>query len=141
MNSYRRCFAAVAVLLSAPCVALLVAGLLHRQWALVGAASVVPALLWYLYWLLLQQRRYSFALSFAVMAALWIPLLHQTGRRVHFVLENENLEPRSGDGSPMAFLLGMAVEQVLFIPLSAVIFVGAWHLLKAAARMSKGPKA
>ena len=59
---------------------------------------------------------------------LWIILLIQEIRRVLFIFENGGMEKANGLGSPMAFLLGMSFELILFIPLSYAFISGILYL-------------
>lgn len=74
--------------------------------------------------------RYAFAGSFLVAVVVWLPLLYQTIRRIKFVLANGGMERSDGQGSPLAFLFGLVMEQALFIPLTAVVLVAIFHWLR-----------
>jgi len=94
----------------------------------------ILATLWILYFGLKANVRWIFWASFAGSFAVWSLLLWQTIRRVRFMLENGGMEPADGYGSPMAFLIGIVMEQWFFIPLNFVVFCGIAGLLNGKRR-------
>ncbi|MBI5894927.1 MAG: hypothetical protein HZB24_02575 [Desulfobacterales bacterium] len=121
MNRYRAAFLFAGCVIALPCTFLLAVNLYHAR--LIGIVLFGGLLMiwWALYWKLRQKKRYAFPLSLAVVLLLWLPLLAQTVRRLSFVIENGALEGPGGLGSPLAFLSGLFMEQLFFIPLSVVI--------------------
>ena len=70
------------------------------------------------------------ALAMGLVAVPWSLVLVQTIRRVTFVAREGRLEGADGHGSPLAFLLGLATEQLLiFLPLS-ILGVLLWRSLR-----------
>lgn len=121
MNRYRRSFLFAAIVVSLPCAFLLAVNLYHFR---VGGIALFAAFLllwWGLYWALKREKKHAFVGSFVVIVLFWIPLLYQTGRRLAFVIENDSLEGPGGEGSPPAFLVGLFMEQLFFMPLSVVL--------------------
>ena len=136
MRSFQRCVAIAAALMSIP---LMVLGLIlatNGQGGLqkIAILATVFALLWLPSVALRQNWRGAFAISWGMAALAWFPLLLQTGRRVVFMVRHRGMDCASCDGSPMAFLMGMVVEQWFFLPLSAILICGArrmWVLRKS----------
>lgn len=130
MKTYVTSFKIAAAVISLPCGFLLVVNLNNFNALGVLVFAGLPSLFWGLYWLLRTGKRFAFVVSFSFVAVLWLPLLYQTIKRVNFVLENGGMERVDGQGSPLAFLLGLATEQFFFIPLSAVVIVGLLQWLR-----------
>ena len=124
MNIYVTSFKVSAAIISLPCSFLLAVNLNNLNALGVVLFGGLLSLFWGLYWLLRTGKRFAFAVSFSFVAILWFPLLYQTIKRINFVLENGGMERADGQGSPLAFLLGLATEQFFFIPLSALVVVG-----------------
>jgi hypothetical protein len=130
MKTYVTYFKIAAAVISLPCGFLLVVNLNNFNVLGVLVFAGLLSLFWGLYWLLRTGKRFAFVVSFSIVAVLWLPLLYQTIKRVNFVLENGGMERVDGQGSPLAFLLGLATEQLFFIPLSAVVIVGLLQWLR-----------
>ena len=86
---------------------------------------------WFAYIYLRKDKSFSFWISFSVVNLFWWPLLFQTVRRIWFVIEHGGMERSDGHGSPVAFLLSLAGEQILFVPLSIAMVAGI-RVMKAA---------
>lgn len=84
---------------------------------------------WFSYWNLRRAAKRSFGIAFLLINLVWWPLLVRTVQRVRFVLENGGLEQADGYGSPLAFLIGLAGEQVFFLPLTVTLFLGCMVLM------------
>lgn len=130
MKSYVASFKVAAAIVSLPCSFLLAVNLNNFNTLGVIVFAGLLSLFWGLYWLLRTGKRFAFAVSYSFAAVLWLPLLYQTIKRINFVLENGGMERADGQGSPLAFLLGLATEQFFFIPLSAVVLVGLMQWLR-----------
>ena len=130
MKIYVTSFKVAAAIISLPCSFLLAVNLNNFNVLGVVIFGGMLSLFWGLYWLLRTGKRFAFAVSFSFVAILWLPLLYQTIKRINFVLENGGMERADGQGSPLAFLLGLATEQFFFIPLSALMIVGLMHWLR-----------
>jgi hypothetical protein len=86
------------------------------------------------------QRSRSPRLVFPMLliAMPWTGALVQAVRRIGYVVREGGLDGRNGDGSPMAFVLGVIFEQgFVFIPLTLI----AWQLWRASDRRSARPAA
>jgi len=86
---------------------------------------------WFAYIYLRKDKSFSFWISFSVVNLFWWPLLIQTVRRIWFVIEHGGMERSDGHGSPVAFLLSLAGEQILFVPLTIAMVAGI-RIMKAA---------
>ena len=64
---------------------------------------------------------------YACLCALVIcfPLLYRLGERFFFIQLNGGMEGKDGFGSPLAFLIGMFFEGVLFVPFLILAIYGA----------------
>jgi hypothetical protein len=79
------------------------------------------ALAWWGVGVGLRRGRLGAAPALALVAVPWSLALAQGVRRAAFVAREGRLEGADGHGSPMAFVLGLAMEQLLvFLPLTAV---------------------
>lgn len=131
MKIYVTSFKIAAAVISLPCIFLLAVNLNNFNAPGVVVFAGLLSLFWGLYWLLRTGKRFAFAVSFSCVIVLWLPLLYQTIKRINFVLENEGMERADGQGSPLAFLLGLAIEQFFFIPLTVVVIVGLMQWLRS----------
>ena len=130
MKIYVTSFKIGAVVISLPCTFLLAVNLNNFNALGVVVFAGLLSVFWGLYWRLRTGRRFAFAVSFSFVVVLWLLLLYQTIKRINFVLENGGMERPEGQGSPLAFLLGLATEQFFFVPLSAVVIVGLMQWLR-----------
>jgi hypothetical protein len=62
------------------------------------------------------KLQWAHAVALAAFAPLISVLLFQTGRRVVFIVQNGGMDRASGEGSPVAFLLGWMGEASLLLP-------------------------
>ena len=69
-------------------------------------------------------------ISFSLINIFWLVLSIQEIRRIIFIFENKGMELKNGQGSPLAFLLGMVGEMIFFIPLTIVVITGIRYLWK-----------
>ena len=73
-----------------------------------------------------------------LIAMPWAGALAQAIRRIAFVMREGGLDRADGEGSPMAFVLGVVFEQgFVFIPLTLI----AWRLWRASAMQTPRPAA
>jgi len=84
---------------------------------------------WGMYYILKQNKKYSFEISFLLISIFWLLLLIQETKRILFIIENGGMELKNGQGSPLAFLLGVIGELIFFIPLTIAIITGIKYLL------------
>lgn len=124
MGNYKTAFLIAAIAISVE-----MGFFLHlsiRKSSTLGMAVYGGAILicWILYFYLRSGWKGSFVVSFAMVNLVWWPLLYQTGRRVAFVIREGGMEPADGMGSPAAFLLHAALEQIFFVPLTAAMIFG-----------------
>jgi hypothetical protein len=89
---------------------------------MLGAGMLI--LWWCAYFNTRKESKWSFGLSFGLVNIFLWPLLWQTTRRILFIFENGGLDSSDGYGSPLAFLVGMTGEQLLFLPLCLSMLFG-----------------
>ena len=85
-----------------------------------GFQILAGILFFILTWLIYEGVKRNNILAF------WFILLLQTTNRIFFIMENNGMERADGQGSPLAFLMGMIIELLFFIPLCFVVSFG-WH--------------
>jgi hypothetical protein len=79
--------------------------------------------------LAIARKRLAFAIGLTLVAVPWLGLLAQTTRRLfHFL--TIGLEAADGSGSPALFVLNAIIELALFLPLTAVVLLGASSTMK-----------
>ena len=81
---------------------------------------------WLIYESVKRNNIVAFWLSLVISTIFWFVLLLQTTNRIFFIMENGGMERADGQGSPLAFLIGMVIELLFFIPLCFVVSFG-WH--------------
>jgi len=124
MKFYRRSFLIAASVISVPLGFFLFVNLYHVRVAPTILLACILCVVWSLYWSLKKNLSYSFHVSYLLVCIFWLGLFYQTCRRLMFVVSNDSLEGPGGAGSPLAFLIGMFFEQLLFLPLSVVFVSG-----------------
>jgi len=124
MIKYQKAIFVTALIISIPSLFLLFVGIVKMSITHIGFWAGMLALWWGLYYCLRKGSKRAFWLSFGLSNLFWCLLLWQTGRRFVFVIEQGGMEKADGQGSPVAFLIGMTGEQVFFLPLCFVMFFG-----------------
>lgn len=130
MNRYRASFRFAAWVVSIPCVFLLAVNVYNVRLDGVMLLAGLLALWWGLDWGLMRDKKPAFIASLAVATLFWALLFIQTIRRLAFIVGNDALEGPGGHGSPVGFLLGLAMEQIFFVPLSIVLASAVVGLVK-----------
>jgi hypothetical protein len=95
---------------------------------ILGSLSPIALFLQYLaiIWLLgfvgiLVRSRFGLRVVVLALASAWLPALAQTLRRLYAIL-TATVERPDGTGSPLAFVMGLAIEQIFwFLPVSALL--------------------
>ncbi len=72
-------------------------------------------------------RRSHLPVAIAAALIAWSPLAGQTWRRVAFAIEFPQFERPDGYGSPLAFIVDFAFEQIFFLPLTVMILLIGWR--------------
>jgi len=98
--------------------------IVNLAWARAMLSALLMVAVWGLFEGVRRHVPTAFRISLALATLLWLYLLFVTVRRVGFVLEHGGMERADGYGSPMAFLLGVFFEQLLFLPLCIVVLRG-----------------
>ena len=81
-----------------------------------------------------EKGKYSFYLSFFIVNLFWLPLFYRTYERVAFINKYGNFEGDDARGSPLAFVLGLYIEQFFFIPLTVLFILGLIIILRGKVR-------
>lgn len=131
MKSYITTFKIAAAIISLPCSFLLAVSVINFNAFDVVVFVGLLSLFWGVDWLLYTGKRFAFAVSYLLAVALWLPLLYRTIKQINFLLQNGGMERSDGQGSPLAFLTGFAIEQFFFVPLSAVVIAGIMYRLRS----------
>lgn len=129
MKTHLRAVAVASVLVSVPCCFFIAVNLYNGRVGGVLLFSALLGLVWGMRAFLRSGWRYALPASLAFVALLWVPLLIRSIGRVSFVLENRGMERADGYGSPLAFLMGVAIEQFFFIPPTIILVSGAITML------------
>ena len=117
MRKFRNSLLVTAIIISMPSMFLLYIGATRINIFNMMFGAGVLILWWCAYFNIRKESKWSFGLSFGLVNLFWWPLLWQTTRRILFIFENGGLDSSDGYGSPLAFLVGMLGEQLLFLPL------------------------
>ena len=128
MKKYIRSFFILSVVISLPFIFFIFIGLTKMDIKMVTVFLGIMIIYWSVYFQLKKEKKYFFWISFVPILFLWILLFIQEIRRVLFIFENIGMEKANGLGSPLAFLLGMSFELILFIPLSYAFISGILYL-------------
>jgi hypothetical protein len=130
MKRYVTSFKIATAVISLPCGFLFVVHLANLNALGILFFAGLLSLLWGVCRLLHNRKRFAFGVSLSLAMIIWLPLLYQTIKRLGFVVENGGMEGADGSGSPWAFLVGLVIEQSLFIPLSLIITQGIMLLMR-----------
>lgn len=130
MRRYRRCVTVAATLISILLVFLSVPAVLLGEWERFLFFPVALLVVWLPTVALRKPWRWAFAFSLGLAVLVWVPLLAQTVARIRFILRHGGMDCFDCEGSPLAFLMGMVLEQWAFLPLSAVVWAGLAHILR-----------
>lgn len=124
MAGFKKSVLLVAIIVSLFSVTLIVLGIRTVSFFEFFTLFGTNILWWFAYIYLRKDKSFSFWISFSVVNLFWWPLLIQTVRRIWFVIEHGGMDRPEPPGSPVAFLLGFAGEQILFVPLSIAMVAG-----------------
>ena len=129
MKKYKFSVLLLSIVVSFPSIFLISIGFYNEKVTTFLFGSFILLLSWGIYFILKKDKKYSFEISFLFITIFWWLLLIQEIKRILFIIENEGMELKNGQGSPLAFLLGMIGELIFFIPLTIAIVVGIKYLL------------
>ena len=128
-KNYLYSFALFAVLVSPLALFLISVGFKNLSFPHIAFWGGVLVLIWFAFFGLKNNKPKYLGGTFLIITPIWILLLLRTIQRVQFVIENGGMEKADGYGSPAAFLVGAAFEQILFIPTCFIVFFGTKHFL------------
>ncbi len=124
MKAYTTTFKIAASIISLPCGFLLTINIINFNIIGISIFVGILSLLWGCFWALRKEIAFAFHLSYLLTVIFWLPLGFRTIERISFILTNGGMEKSDGYGSPLAFLLGLTMEQFFFIPLTILVLVG-----------------
>ena len=79
--------------------------------------------------------------SYSCLCALLIciPLLYRLGERIMFISQNGGMEGKDGYGSPLAFIIGMFMENAILVPYLILFVYGAiiWRKKYSVSRLTR----
>ncbi len=124
MNKYKQSFLVTCVIVSIPIIIFISAGIYKSDFYQI-AFWAVPLMVWWGSYLTLKiGLKFSYIVSMIPVLVCWLPLSWQTIRRVSFIIENEGMERLDGYGSPMAFFIGILIEQFFYVPITITLVFG-----------------
>lgn len=128
MKKYKFSVLLLSIVISFPSIFLISIGLYNEKAITFLFGLFILLLSWGIYFILKKDKKHSFEISFLFINIFWWLLLIQEIKRILFIIENEDMELKNGQGSPLAFLLGMFGELIFFIPLTIAIVAGIKYL-------------
>jgi len=128
MKKYIRSIYVLALIISLPIGFFIFIGLTKMDIKMIAIFVGIMVIYWSIYFQLKNEKKYFFWISFVPIVLVWVILFVQEIRRVLFIFENGGMDKTTGEGSPMAFLLGMFFELMFFIPLSYALISGILYL-------------
>ncbi|MHB0913876.1 MAG: hypothetical protein ACYC2Y_10610 [Armatimonadota bacterium] len=121
MDRYRKYFTLSGVIVCLVCALYLLEGTAPDAVLLALGGTI---LLWGVgYFLLARRCRGAIPFSLAVVGLCLSPVLYQFVRRVRF-MSRYGFEKPNGDGSPLAFMLGLMFELFILLPLTLALVWG-----------------
>jgi len=128
MKKYIHSIYILAMTISLPIGFFIFIGLTKMDIKMVAIFVGLMVAYWSVYFQLKKEKKYFFWISFVPILLMWIILFMQEIRRILFIFENGGMDKATGEGSPLAFLLGMSFELIFFIPLSYALISGIIYL-------------
>ncbi len=127
-TGYKKALLAFSIIISIPSVFLLIIAISKLNYIFILLWGGVLALSWFLYSSIKSNNKTAFWFSLVTISMLWLLMLLRTFQRAYFIIENGGMERADGYGSPLAFLIGLAGEQLFFLPASVVVLIG-WKMI------------
>lgn len=124
MKVFKYLYIAVATIFTMLCLWIAFVGLAGGNFALAGIGVFVSFLLWVGALKAANENKRDAAITCGIPALISLPLVYRLFQRVVFVSENGGMERADGYGSPLAFVVGLSFELMLFIPLLFLFVVG-----------------
>ena len=128
-KNYFYSFTLFAVLVSLLALFLISQGFHRLSFRYIGFGGGAFILVWFVFFGLKNNKPKYLGGTFLIITSIWLLLLLRTIQRIQFVIKNGGMEGVDGYGSPEAFLLGVAFEQIFFIPACLIVFFGIKHFL------------
>jgi hypothetical protein len=135
LDRYRRWFAFNRVLVSCAYGYFLIGCLMSSLFAWAAFSSALIAFWWLSGRRLAEARKHSIVLTLSAVLLAWLPMAWLLAKRIHF-MKRFGFEGPHGEGSPMAFLIGLAGQLLIFFPITVTLALGvyAWIVERIQAR-------
>ncbi|WP_155237933.1 hypothetical protein [Teredinibacter turnerae] len=130
MKALQHLYRIVAVIFTVLCLWFVFVGIAGGNLLQVCIGVLTCFLLWVGSFKASNGNKQGIAISCGIAALLSLPMVSRLIQRVVFVLENGGMEQADGYGSPLAFIIGLSFELVLFLPLFCLFLVSAWCLIR-----------
>lgn len=109
---------------------MIVVGALNLNIVQILISLFIGILLWFGAISASKDNPLRFKVSVLVAAILCVPFSYRLVSRVLFVLEHGGMEGLDGYGSPLAFLIGLFFESLIFIPLFLLFIYGFFLVIR-----------
>jgi hypothetical protein len=129
-SRYSTSFLVFSTFVSIPSAFLFAIGIIIESWQQLAFWGGFIVVVWGLFVGIQKNWRSAFWTSLIMGTLAWVLLLFQTMNRIRFVIENGGMERFDGQGSPLAFLIGLIGEQLFFAPLCFVVAIGWLDFIK-----------
>lgn len=124
MSNYKLAFLTIGILITAISVMPFMGGLFELNPVQILTFGGIPCLWWFAYNGLQKSRKGAHASSLTLVCLMCGLLLTGLIQRQMFVVRNHSMEGPNGEGSPLAFLLGLAFELFFFVLFAIVAWLG-----------------
>ncbi|WP_028876650.1 hypothetical protein [Teredinibacter turnerae] len=124
MKAYGIIYTVLSVILTILLAWMMVTGILNLNIIQTIVALLITIILWAGAISAGKNTQYKLILSVIVNAILCILFLYRLITRILFVQKYGEMEDPDGYGSPLAFLIGLAIELSFFIPLFVLFIYG-----------------
>lgn len=130
MKAYEYSYKAIAWVITLFGTLLFLVGLANGNILQAIGSVFVCALIWYRAFKAGKDNKKDIVISSAIPALISLLIVYRLFQRAIFVIENGGMESAIGFGSPLAFLVGLSFELVLFIPLLCLFLVGLFSIVR-----------
>lgn len=128
MKAYKYSYRAIAAIITLFGLWFVFVGLASGNLVQTGICVLVCFLLWFGAFKAGKGNKRDIAISSAIPALISLPIVYRLFQRAIFVSENGGMERVDGYGSPLAFIIGLSFELVLFLPLLCLFLAGLRYL-------------
>ena len=132
MKTYKFTYRVIAIIFTLLLLWLVVVGFASQNYLQVGISLLICFLLWIGALKAGKDNIRDLLISCSIPAVISLPIAYRLFERVYFISTNGGMERADGYGSPLAFLIGLSFELVLFIPMVCLFLVGLRYLIRGA---------